>query len=93
MPTPEPLFRGVGVALITLFHAQGALDVAATTAHAARVVGRGVRAVLLAGTTGEFWALSETDRVELIQAVRSALPSGTSVELGPGTATLAGQVA
>jgi len=88
----EPLFRGVGVALITLFDAQGAPDVAATAAHAARVVQRGVRAVLLAGTTGEFWALSETDRVELIQAVRSVLPSEVPVLAGTGaddTATAA----
>jgi len=107
--------------LVTLFDAQGTPDVAATTAHATRLVGRGVRAVL-AGTTGEFWVLSETDRVKLIRAVRSALPlevpllagtgaddtatavrltsaavtalqAGTSTELGPGAATLAGQVA
>jgi 4-hydroxy-tetrahydrodipicolinate synthase len=80
----EPLFRGVGVALVTLFDAEGSPDIAATAAHAARVVGRGVRAVLLAGTTGEFWALSATDRVELIQAVRSALPSEVPVLAGTG---------
>jgi len=80
----QPLFRGVGVALVTLFDAQGAPDVAATTAHAVRVVSRGVRAVLVAGTTGEFWALSETDRVELIQAVRSAVPSEVPVLAGTG---------
>jgi 4-hydroxy-tetrahydrodipicolinate synthase len=84
MPSSEPLFRGVGVALVTLFDAEGTPDVAATAAHAARVVERGVRAVLLAGTTGEFWALSETDRVELIRAVRAALPSEVPVLAGTG---------
>ena len=84
MPSSEPLFRGVGVALVTLFDAEGTPDMAATAAHAARVVERGVRAVLLAGTTGEFWALSETDRVELIRAVRSALPSEVPVLAGTG---------
>jgi 4-hydroxy-tetrahydrodipicolinate synthase len=42
----------VGVALVTLFDVKGRPDAAATAAHAARVVARGVRAVLLAGTTG-----------------------------------------
>lgn len=84
MPSSEPVFRGVGVALVTLFDAEGTPDVAATAAHAAHVVERGVRAVLLAGTTGEFWALSETDRVELIRAVRSALPSEVPVLAGTG---------
>jgi 4-hydroxy-tetrahydrodipicolinate synthase len=84
MPSSEPVFRGVGVALVTLFDAERTPDVAATAAHAARVVERGVRAVLLAGTTGEFWALSETDRVELIRAVRSALPLEVPVLAGTG---------
>lgn len=84
MPSSEPVFRGVGVALVTLFDAEGTPDMAATAAHAARVVERGVRAVLLAGTTGEFWALSETDRVELIRAVRAALPSEVPVLAGTG---------
>jgi 4-hydroxy-tetrahydrodipicolinate synthase len=84
MLSSEPLFRGVGVALVTLFDAEGTPDIAATAAHAARVVQRGVRAVLLAGTTGEFWALSETARVELIRAVRSALPLEVPVLAGTG---------
>src|ERR1700733_10041292 len=84
MSSSEPVFRGVGVALVALFDAEGTPDVAATAAHAARVVQRGVRAVLLAGTTGEFWALSETDRVELIRAVRCALPSEVPVLAGTG---------
>jgi 4-hydroxy-tetrahydrodipicolinate synthase len=84
VPSSEPVFHGVGVALITLFDAEGTPDIAATAAHAASMVARGVRAVLLAGTTGEFWALSETDRVELIRAVRSALPSEVPVLAGTG---------
>jgi len=84
MSSTEPVFRGVGVALITLFNGDGTPDVAATAAHAARVVDRGARAVLVAGTTGEFWALSETDRVELIRAVKSALPAGIPVLAGTG---------
>jgi 4-hydroxy-tetrahydrodipicolinate synthase len=83
MPTREPPFRGVGVALISLFDDAGTLDVAATVAHANRLVNRGVRAVLLAGTTGEFWALSEADRIELIRVARAVLPPEVPVMAGP----------
>ncbi len=84
MRDPEPLFRGVGVALLTLFDEAGTPDVAATVAHAVSVVERGVRAVLLSGTTGEFWALSESVRVELVRAARSALPRDIPVIAGTG---------
>lgn len=84
MPNPEPLFHGVGVALVSLFDDTGGLDATATVAHAARLVSRGVRAVLLAGTTGEFWALSDADRIELIKAMRAALPSHIPVVAGTG---------
>jgi 4-hydroxy-tetrahydrodipicolinate synthase len=43
-----------------------------------------VRAVLLAGTTGEFWALTEADRVELVKAARAALPADVPVMAGTG---------
>ncbi|MGH2704719.1 MAG: dihydrodipicolinate synthase family protein [Actinomycetota bacterium] len=48
----EPLFNGVGVALVTLFRDDGTLDAAATAAHAACLVDLGVSAVVVAGTTG-----------------------------------------
>jgi 4-hydroxy-tetrahydrodipicolinate synthase len=69
-----PLWRGVGVALVTFFHADGAVDVEATAGHAARLVGLGMRAVLVAGTTGEADALTDAERVELVAAVRRACP-------------------
>ena len=50
---PQPLFSGVGVALVTLFQDDGTLDAAATAGHAARLVELGIRAVVVAGTTGE----------------------------------------
>ena len=46
------LFSGVGVALVTLFSDDGALDAPATADLAAQLVGLGVRCVLVAGTTG-----------------------------------------
>lgn len=68
-----PIFDGVGVALITAFDADLTVDVDATAALAADLVDAGVRAVLVAGTTGEAAALEPDERVALIGAVRRAV--------------------
>jgi 4-hydroxy-tetrahydrodipicolinate synthase len=85
MTSSEPVFRGAGVALVTLFTQSGAVDIAATIDHAASVVDRGVRAVLLAGTTSEFWALTESDRTDLVRGARAALPPDVAVLVGTGS--------
>jgi Dihydrodipicolinate synthetase family len=72
--TSEPLWRGVAVALVTLFDADGAVDVPATAAHAARLVDLGMRAVLVAGSTGEAEALTDPERLALVTAIRQACP-------------------
>jgi 4-hydroxy-tetrahydrodipicolinate synthase len=81
------LFRGVGVALVTLFDDDGALDAPATARLAARLVDLGVRAVLVAGTTGEAAALAPDERSALIRAVREALPGEVPVLAGTGAPT------
>jgi 4-hydroxy-tetrahydrodipicolinate synthase len=85
MTSSEPVFRGVGVALLTLFTESGAVDITATIDHAAAVVDRGVRAVLVAGTTSEFWALTESDRADLVRGARAALPSDVAVLAATGS--------
>jgi 4-hydroxy-tetrahydrodipicolinate synthase len=82
-----PLFTGVGVALVTLFREDGALDAPATASLAARLVDLGVRCVLVAGTTGEAAALSSEERDTLVGAVRSALPGDVPVLAGTGAPT------
>jgi len=82
-----PLFTGVGVALVTLFDDDGRLDTAATADFAVRLTGLGMRAVLLAGTTGEAMSLSADERSALISAVRAALPADVPVLAGTGSAT------
>src|SRR2546423_15698105 len=73
---PQPLWRGVAVALVTLFEPDGVrVDAAATAAHAARLVDLGVRGVLVAGSTGEADALTDDERIELIAAVRATCPA------------------
>jgi len=53
---PQPLFSGVGVALVTLFEDDGRLDAAATAGHAARLV---VLVLLAVGVRA--WVLTHTE--------------------------------
>ncbi len=82
-----PLFTGIGVALVTLFREDGALDAPATADLAARLAGLGVRGVLVAGTTGEAAALTPEERDALVTAVRAALPPDVPVLAGTGAPT------
>lgn len=88
-----PMFTGVGVALITLFDADGGLDAKATAAHAATLVDLRMRAVVVGGTTGEAAALSADERDELLAEVRAAVAgvpviAGTGAAWGPQAAEL-----
>lgn len=72
------------MALATLFDDDGDLDAAATAEHAARLVDLGMRAVVVAGSTGEAAALSAEERVELLSEVRDAVPDHVPVLAGTG---------
>jgi 4-hydroxy-tetrahydrodipicolinate synthase len=80
----EPLFTGVGVALATLFDEAGEVDAKATAAHAATLVELGVRAVVVAGSTGEASALTAGERVAILTETRRAVPAGIPVVAGTG---------
>jgi 4-hydroxy-tetrahydrodipicolinate synthase len=85
MSTPtRPLFTGVGVALVTLFDEEGEIDAPATADHAVHVVEQGIRAVLVAGTTGEAATLDPDERSDLLLAVRSAVDGQVPVIAGTG---------
>ena len=80
----QPVFSGVGVALVTLFDEDGSLDAKATAGLASSLVEAGMAAVVVAGTTGEAASLSLEERSELIRAVREVLPAGIAVIAGTG---------
>jgi 4-hydroxy-tetrahydrodipicolinate synthase len=80
------VFTGVGVALVTLMDTSGRVDTASTVALAADLAGRGMRGVLVCGTTGEAATLTDAERIELIEAVRGALPADIPVIAGTGAA-------
>jgi 4-hydroxy-tetrahydrodipicolinate synthase len=78
------VFTGVGVALVTLLDADGQVDVPSTAALARDLVGSGMRAVLVCGTTGEAATLTGDERASLIRAVRAAVPGEVPVLAGTG---------
>lgn len=77
------MFKGVGVALVTLFDSTGAVDAPATAEHASRLMELGVSALIVAGTTGEPMSLEREERAALIEAVRG-VADGTPVIAGTG---------
>ena len=85
--TRIPVFSGVGVALVTLFDAEGEIDAPATADHATRLVEAGVAAVLVAGSTGEAATLDLEERSDLLLAVRSAVNGEVPVIVGTGAAS------
>jgi 4-hydroxy-tetrahydrodipicolinate synthase len=89
----RPLFIGVGVALVTLFDEDGGLDGKATAEHAATLVELGMRAVVVAGSTGEAASLTEAERTTLLTEVRRAVPSATPVLAGTGAPSIRQAVA
>jgi 4-hydroxy-tetrahydrodipicolinate synthase len=78
------VFSGVGVALVTVFDARGEVDPAATSGLASDLVARGLKAVIVSGTTGEAGTLTPAERVALVEAVRAAVPPGVPVIAGTG---------
>ena len=81
----EPVFTGVAVALLTFFDDDGAVDTGACAEHAARLVGLGVRAVVVAGSTGEAAALEPEERLALLDAVCGSDGVGGRVPVIAGT--------
>ncbi|MBO0867282.1 MAG: dihydrodipicolinate synthase family protein [Micromonosporaceae bacterium] len=80
----RPIFTGVAVALATLFTDELEVDYEATARHARSLVSAGVRAVVVCGTTGEPEALSDEERLELLDAVLDAVGGQVPVIMGAG---------
>ncbi|HET7015283.1 MAG TPA: dihydrodipicolinate synthase family protein [Streptosporangiaceae bacterium] len=81
------LFSGVGVALVTIFDPDGKVDTEATGRHAADLVSRGMKSVLVNGTTGEAGTLTVDERTDLLRAVKEAIPADIPVLAGTGGAS------
>jgi 4-hydroxy-tetrahydrodipicolinate synthase len=84
---PEPVFTGVGVAIVTLFHDDREVDLDGTAALAAELAAAGMRSIVLAGSTGEAATLDAAERIALVEVVREAIPAGVPIIVGTGAAS------
>lgn len=71
-------------AMITPFKADGSVDYTAAEKLAAQLVADGSDGVVVAGTTGEAPALTDDEKIELVKAIKKAIPKSTVVA-GTGT--------
>jgi 4-hydroxy-tetrahydrodipicolinate synthase len=71
-------------AMITPFREDGALDLDAAQRLARQLCDDGSDGVVVAGTTGESPTLGDDEKIELVRAVREAIP-GRNVVAGTGT--------
>jgi 4-hydroxy-tetrahydrodipicolinate synthase len=71
-------------AMITPFKADGSVDYAAAEKMAAMLVADGSDGVVVFGTTGESPALSDDEKIELVKAIKKAIP-GKNVVAGTGS--------
>ena len=86
-------YSGVHVALATAFHDDGALNVDATGSLADDLIGRGVHGIVVIGSTGEFAALSVTERRQVVDVVIEATANRVPVTVQVGAMTSAEAVA
>jgi len=66
-------------AMVTPFKADGSVDYAAAEKLAVMLVADGSDGVVVSGTTGESPSLDDDEKIQLLQAVRSAIPGKTVV--------------
>lgn len=73
MANQAPPIQGIFPAMLTMFTAQGELDLLASADHADWLVSAGVHGLVVAGTSGEFIAMTLEERRELIAAIVEAV--------------------
>lgn len=78
-------FGRIGVAMVTPFDRDGALDVAAGRRLAAHLVDNGVDSLILGGTTGESPTTSVEEKLELLKAVKEEVGDRAKLCAGAGT--------
>ena len=78
------IFRGLGVALVTPFTENGAVDFAAVAKIVDNLIAGGVDYILVLGTTGETPTLSKDERKALIRFVRDRVAGRVKLMVGVG---------
>lgn len=78
------IFKGLGVALVTPFMENGAIDFAAVAKIVDNLIAGGVDYILVLGTTGETPTLSTDERKALIRFVRDRVAGRVKLMVGVG---------
>ena len=89
----DPDLRGVGVALVTAFGGDGALDLAAFAAHARRMIEAGVDYLVPCGTTGEAATMSADEQTRVIEAAVAVAAGRVPVVAGASSNATAEAIA
>lgn len=77
-------FQGVFPAAMTMFDVEGEIDEAATLAHWGWLVDQGVQGLVIAGTSGEFIALTLEERVRLFRLAVAHFKGRVPIIAGAG---------
>src|SRR2546421_11237248 len=91
MSSPPVDLGRVLTAMVTPFRSDGSLDLDRAGELAAYLCANGNDGVVVNGTTGESPTLSHDEKLELLRAVRSAIP-GKPLVMGTGTNDTAASV-
>lgn len=86
------IFGRVGVAMVSPFDRDGALDVAAGRRLAAHLVDNGIDSLIISGTTGESPTTTVAEKLELLKAVKDEVGDRAKICAGAGTNNTAASV-
>jgi 4-hydroxy-tetrahydrodipicolinate synthase len=78
------LFKGTGVAMITPFQGDGAIDYEHLAEHTERLIQSGISYLVVLGTTAETPALSGKEKAEIVACVMDACGKRVPVMAGVG---------
>ena len=81
----DPIFKGIGTALITPMTDGGNVDYAAVERLAQRQVDAGINALIVCATTGEAPTLQDDEHIEVIRLVANIAKGKTPVIAGTGS--------
>jgi 4-hydroxy-tetrahydrodipicolinate synthase len=79
------VISGVITAMVTPFDEGGALDLDAARSLASRLVEQGSHGLVIAGTTGESPTLSDTEKLDLLRAVKEEVGDRAYIICGTGS--------
>lgn len=77
-------FEGIYTPLVTPYHADFSLNDAALSATVDHLIGAGVHGIIVAGTTGEYYAQTMEERIDLMGRVRSLIKGRVPLIVGTG---------